>query len=112
MQGRTDDAAAALIGDAQALARAGASLVVVECVPRDLGARVTREGGVPVIGIGAGPDCQGQVLVVYDALGLQPGKPARFVRNFLPGHDSVEAALAAYVRAVKDGSFPAPEHCF
>jgi len=112
VQGRTDAAADALVADAQALARAGASLVVVECVPRDLGARVAREAGVPVIGIGAGPDCQGQVLVVYDALGLQPGKPARFVRNFLPGHDSVEAALAAYVRAVKDGSFPAPEHCY
>ena len=112
VQGRTDAAADALIGDAQALARAGASLVVVECVPRDLGARVTREAGVPVIGIGAGPDCSGQVLVVYDALGMQPGKAARFVRNFIPGHDSVEAALAAYVRAVKDGTFPAPEHCF
>ncbi len=84
VQGRTDAAADALIGDAQALARAGASLVVVECVPRDLGARVTREAGVPVIGIGAGPDCSGQVLVVYDALGMQPGKAARFVRNFIP----------------------------
>jgi 3-methyl-2-oxobutanoate hydroxymethyltransferase len=112
VQGRTDAAADALVADAQALARAGASLVVVECVPRELGARVAREAGAPVIGIGAGPDCAGQVLVVYDAIGIQPGKPARFVRNFMPGHDSVEAALAAYVRAVKDGSFPAPEHCF
>jgi 3-methyl-2-oxobutanoate hydroxymethyltransferase len=112
VQGRTGAAADALIADAQALARAGASLVVVECVPRDLGARVTKEAGVPVIGIGAGPDCSGQVLVVYDALGMQPGKAARFVRNFIRDHDSVEAALAAYVRAVKDGTFPAPEHCF
>jgi 3-methyl-2-oxobutanoate hydroxymethyltransferase len=112
VQGRTDAAADALVADAQALARAGASLVVVECVPRELGARVAREAGAPVIGIGAGPDCAGQVLVVYDAIGIQPGRPARFVKNFMPGHDSVEAALAAYVRAVKDGSFPAPEHCF
>lgn len=112
VQGRTDAAADALVADAQALARAGASMVVVECVPRELGARATRETGVPVIGIGAGPDCSGQVLVVYDAIGIQPGRAARFVRNFMPGHDSVEAALAAYVRAVKDGSFPAPEHCF
>ena len=56
--------------------------------------------------------CSGQVLVIYDALGIQPGRAARFVRNFMPGHDSIEAALAAYVAAVKDGSFPAPEHCF
>ena len=66
----------------------------------------------PSIGIGAGPECSGQVLVIYDALGIQPGKPARFVRNFMPGHDGIEAALAAYVNAVRDGSFPAPEHCF
>jgi 3-methyl-2-oxobutanoate hydroxymethyltransferase len=67
---------------------------------------------VPVIGIGAGPDCAGQVLVIYDALGITPGKPARFVRNFMTGHDNVRAALAAFVAAVRDGSFPGPEHCF
>jgi 3-methyl-2-oxobutanoate hydroxymethyltransferase len=87
-------------------------MLVVECVPRDLGARLTRSVNVPVIGIGAGPDCSGQVLVIYDALGIQPGKAARFVRNFMPGHDSILAALTAYVSAVRDGSFPAPEHCF
>ena len=112
VQGKTDEAADAMLADADALVEAGIALLVVECVPRALGARLTARSRVPVIGIGAGPDCSGQVLVVYDALGIQPGKPARFVRNFMPGHDSIEAALAAYVNAVRDGSFPAPEHCF
>jgi 3-methyl-2-oxobutanoate hydroxymethyltransferase len=112
VQGRTEDAAAALIADARALADAGASLLVVECVPQALGEALTRAVGVPVIGIGAGPHCSGQVLVMYDALGIQPGKPARFVRNFMAGQEGVLGALAAYVAAVKDGSFPGPEHCF
>ena len=68
--------------------------------------------GVPVIGIGAGASCSGQVLVIYDALGIQPGRAARFVRNFMAGADGIEAALKAYVAAVRDGSFPAAEHCF
>ncbi len=112
VQGKTADGAAMLMADASALVAAGASLLVVECVPQSLGEAVTRAAGVPVIGIGAGPGCSGQVLVLYDALGIQPGRPARFVRNFMAGQDSIEAALAAYVIAVKNGSFPGPEHCF
>jgi len=112
VQGKTADAAATLLADAHALVAAGASLLVVECVPQTVGEALTRAAGVPVIGIGAGPACSGQVLVLYDALGIQPGRPARFVRNFMTGRDSIEAALAAYATAVKDGSFPAPEHCF
>jgi 3-methyl-2-oxobutanoate hydroxymethyltransferase len=112
VQGKTADAAEALLADAHALVAAGASLLVVECVPQALGEALTRAVPVPVIGIGAGPHCSGQVLVLYDALGIQPGRAARFVRNFLLGKDSVEAALAAYAAAVKDGSFPGPEHCF
>ena len=112
VQGKTAEAADAMLADAKALARAGASMIVVECVPRDLGARLARESGVPIVGIGAGPDCSGQVLVIQDALGIQPGRAARFVRNFMTGHDSIERAIAAYVAAVKDGTFPAPEHCF
>jgi 3-methyl-2-oxobutanoate hydroxymethyltransferase len=112
VQGKTPDAAAVLEADARTLVDAGAAMLVVECVPSTVGAALTRAAGVPVIGIGAGPSCSGQVLVIYDALGIQPGRPARFVRNFMTGHDSIEAALAAYVAAVRDGSFPAPEHCF
>jgi 3-methyl-2-oxobutanoate hydroxymethyltransferase len=112
VQGKTADAAKALICDASALVSAGAAMLVAECVPRDVGAELTAAAGVPVIGIGAGPQCSGQVLVIYDALGITPGKPARFVRNFMAGGSSVEAAIAAYVGAVRDGSFPAPEHCF
>jgi 3-methyl-2-oxobutanoate hydroxymethyltransferase len=112
VQGKTADAAEALLADAHALVAAGAALLLVECVPQAVGDALTRAVPVPVIGIGAGPHCSGQVLVMYDALGIQPGRPARFVRNFMAGQDSVEAALAAYSAAVKDGSFPGPEHCF
>ena len=112
VQGKSDDAAEALIHDARALVDAGVTLLIAECIPRALGARLQREVGVPVIGIGAGPECAGQVLVIYDALGITPGKPARFVRNFMSGRDSVAAALVAFVAAVRDGSFPGPEHCF
>jgi 3-methyl-2-oxobutanoate hydroxymethyltransferase len=112
VQGKTRDAAEAMLADSHALVAAGAAILVVECVPRELGEALTRAAGVPIIGIGAGPTCSGQVLVIYDALGIQPGRPARFVRNFMAGCDSIEAALAAYVVAVKDGSFPGPEHCF
>jgi 3-methyl-2-oxobutanoate hydroxymethyltransferase len=87
-------------------------MLVVECVPSDLGAALAQAVGIPVIGIGAGPACTGQVLVIYDALGVTTDGPRRFVRNFMTGHDSIEAALKAYVAAVRDGSFPAAEHCF
>ena len=112
VQGKTPDAAAALMEDAQALVAAGATMLVVECVPSALGEALTRTAGVPVIGIGAGASCSGQVLVIYDALGIQPGRAARFVRYFMTGHAGIDAALAAYVAAVRDGSFPAQEHCF
>ena len=112
VQGKTPDAAESLLADGRALGTAGASLLVVECVPRDLGAALTGAVAIPTIGIGAGPACSGQVLVIYDALGVTTGRPARFVRNFMIGHDSIEEALKAFVVAVKDGSFPGPEHCF
>jgi 3-methyl-2-oxobutanoate hydroxymethyltransferase len=110
-QGKTDASARALHEDAQALGRAGCELLVLEMVPAALAGELTAELAVPTIGIGAGPQCSGQVLVLYDMLGIYPGKPARFVRNFMAGSESVEAAVAAYVKAVKDGSFPATEHC-
>jgi 3-methyl-2-oxobutanoate hydroxymethyltransferase len=112
VQGKTPDAVASLLDDARALVAAGAVILVVECVPSAVGDALTHAAGVPVIGIGAGASCSGQVLVIYDALGIQPGRAARFVRNFMAGADGIEAALKAYVAAVRDGSFPAAEHCF
>jgi 3-methyl-2-oxobutanoate hydroxymethyltransferase len=109
VQGRGEAAAQRLRDDALALQQAGAALLVLEAVPRALAAQVTRDLAIPTIGIGAGGDCDGQVLVLQDALGMNPA-PARFVRNFLAGHDDLGAAIAAYVQAVKDGSFPAAEH--
>mgnify|MGYP002041580071 FL=1 len=91
---------------------AGASLLVLEAIPATLGKEVTDILTMPTIGIGAGPDCSGQVLVMHDFIGVFPGKKARFVRNFMEGQTSIEGATRAYIAAVKDGSFPAPEHCF
>ena len=110
VQGKTDASARALREDAHSLTVAGADLLVLELVPAALAAEVTSEIAVPTIGIGAGSRCSGQVLVLYDMLGIYPGKPARFVRNFMTGAGSIEEAVGAYVRAVKDGSFPGPEH--
>jgi 3-methyl-2-oxobutanoate hydroxymethyltransferase len=110
-QGKSEASAQTLRTDIHALALAGLDLLVLEMVPATLATALTTEFAVPTIGIGAGPGCSGQVLVLYDMLGIYPGKPARFVRNFMTASDSVEAAVAAYVTAVKDGSFPGPEHC-
>jgi 3-methyl-2-oxobutanoate hydroxymethyltransferase len=112
VQGRGDDDAARILADAEALAAAGAGLLVLEMVPAALAGAITRAISTPTIGIGAGPDCAGQVLVLYDMLAIYPGKLPRFVRNFMDGSASVEAAVTAYVRAVKDGSFPAAEHAY
>jgi 3-methyl-2-oxobutanoate hydroxymethyltransferase len=109
-QGRSEESAQAIRDDARALARAGIELLVLEMVPSPLAAALTAELDVPTVGIGAGAQCSGQVLVLYDMLGIYPGKPARFVRNFMAGAGTIDAAVAAYVAAVKDGSFPAPEH--
>ena len=112
VQGKGDVAAQALLADAQAHADAGVSLVLMECVPAALAAEVTRSISCPTIGIGAGVDCDGQVLVMHDMLGVFPGKTARFVRNFMQGQDSIQAAVSAYVNAVKKSEFPAAEHQF
>ena len=112
VQGKGDVAAQALLADAQAHADAGAALVLMECVPAALAAEVTRSISCPTIGIGAGVDCDGQVLVMHDMLGVFPGKTARFVRNFMQGQDSIQAAVNAYVEAVKKSEFPAAEHQF
>src|SRR5688572_29005585 len=111
VQGREQAAAERLRSDARAVADAGADLLVLECVPSALAAEVTAELAIPTIGIGAGPDCDGQILVLHDMLGLNSGhRRPRFVRDFLEGRDSIEGAVRAYADAVREGSFPAPEH--
>src|SRR5450830_879746 len=112
VQGKSIESAELLKSDALALQKAGASLVVIEAVPSTLGKEVTELLAIPTIGIGAGPDCSGQVLVMHDLLGVFPGRKARFVKNFMDGQTSIDAAITAYVVAVKDLSFPAAEHCF
>ena len=112
VQGKGEVAATALINDAKAHDQAGAVLVLMECVPADMGKLVTETIQCPTIGIGAGVDCDGQVLVMHDMLGVFPGKTAKFVKNFMEGQESIQAAVAAYVAAVKDKSFPAVEHTF
>ena len=112
VQGRDDETAAAMKEDAQALQEAGAQMLVLECVPADLAGEISQMLDIPVIGIGAGAACDGQVLVLYDMLGVASGYLPRFVKNFLIETESIPAALAAYVQAVKDGSFPGAEHSF
>jgi 3-methyl-2-oxobutanoate hydroxymethyltransferase len=108
VQGREDAAAEKLRADARAVAEAGASALVLECVPVALAQGITARLAIPTIGIGAGPHCDGQVLVSTDLLGLGDGRRPRFVRDFLAGRGSIEDAFRAYVAAVRDGSFPAP----
>jgi 3-methyl-2-oxobutanoate hydroxymethyltransferase len=112
VQGREQAVAERMKRDALALQQAGADLVLLECIPSALGAEITAELEVPVIGIGAGPDADGQILVLYDVLDITPGRKPKFVKNFMEGHDSPLAAIGSYVEAVKNRSYPAPEHCF
>jgi len=112
VQGKGEDAEQKLIGDAVELEAAGAGLIVLEAIPATLGEQVTQRLRIPTIGIGAGPGCSGQVLVLHDMLDVFPGKKARFVRNFMKGASGIADAAERYVRAVRDGSFPAEEHSF
>lgn len=112
VQGREKEAADELLADALKLEQAGADMLVLECVPAALAARVTQALSIPVIGIGAGKDCDGQVLVLYDMLGLTPGRRPRFSHDFLADTGSIQAAISKYVQDVKSGDFPAPEQQF
>jgi 3-methyl-2-oxobutanoate hydroxymethyltransferase len=113
VQGRGEEGAARMKREALALEQAGAALMVLEMVPAQLAAEITQLLKVcATIGIGAGSDTDGQVLVLHDMLGIYPGKKGRFVRDFMVGASSIDAAVIAYVEAVKDGSFPAPEHTY
>lgn len=111
VQGR-GESAAKVLEDGKAHVAAGAAMLLLEAIPSELAAQLTAECCIPTIGIGAGKDCSGQVLVLHDMLDITAGKKARFVKNFMEGQASIAAAIAAYVAAVKDGSFPAPEHCY
>ncbi|MBT3196603.1 MAG: 3-methyl-2-oxobutanoate hydroxymethyltransferase [Gammaproteobacteria bacterium] len=112
VQGRQQEAAQQMVADALALEQAGASLLVLECVPAVLAAEITAALKIPVIGIGAGRQCDGQVLVLYDLLGITVGKVPRFVKNFMEESGGIAEALTAYVEAVREGTFPAQQHTF
>ncbi len=116
VQGREEVAAEAMLKDAKILEEAGADMLLLECVPSSLGKRITDAAQVPVIGIGAGPEVSGQILVLHDILNISPmvtiGRKPRFVQNFMTGGADIESAIRAYVQAVKSGAYPAPEHCF
>ncbi|MGH8188949.1 MAG: 3-methyl-2-oxobutanoate hydroxymethyltransferase [Steroidobacteraceae bacterium] len=112
VQGREEAAAEQMMRDAKTLESAGADIVLLECIPATLGAEITKALHVPVIGIGAGPDTDGQILVLYDVLDITQGRKPKFSKNFLAGRDSALEAVKAYAQAVKAREYPAPEHCF
>jgi 3-methyl-2-oxobutanoate hydroxymethyltransferase len=112
VQGKTESQAERLLSEAKMLEDAGAGMIVLELIPAALAREVTAQLRIPTIGIGAGPDCAGQVLVLHDMLDVYPGKKAKFVKNFLRGAGSVHGAVAAYVKEVKAGTYPGSEHSF
>ena len=112
VQGRDPEQAKVMIDSARRLQDAGADIVLLECVPNEVGEAVRNSLHVPVIGIGAGPEVDGQILVLYDILDITQGRTPKFVKNFMAGHDSPLAAIQNYVKSVKDRSYPEPEHCF
>lgn len=112
VQGREPSAAEALLRDALALQQAGCSLLVLEGVPQAVARELTTRLAIPTIGIGAGRDCDGQILVLYDMLDIYPGKRPRFSHNFMAGADSIQGAVREYIDAVRSGAFPGPEHTF
>jgi 3-methyl-2-oxobutanoate hydroxymethyltransferase len=112
VQGRQADAAERMIDSARRLEAAGADVVLLECIPTELGQRITEALEVPVIGIGAGPHTDGQILVLYDVLDITTGRKPRFVLNCMDGAAGNLDAIRRYVGAVRSGSYPAPEHCF
>ena len=112
VQGRDENESRKMLKNAISLQNAGADIVLLECVPNELGNSIKEELDIPVIGIGAGPNVDGQILVLYDILGITHGTTPRFVKNFMIGNDSPIIAIKAYVQAVKNRDYPASEHCF
>lgn len=112
VQGRGEESAQALFNDAKAHEQAGAAMVLMECVPASLADSITKSLSCPTIGIGAGVDCDGQVLVLHDILGIYHGRSPKFSKNFMQGQNSIQEAVSAYVKEVKNSQFPADEHSF
>ena len=112
VQGKDDESAEQLLQEARALEEAGAAVLLVECIPESLTQKLMLQTSLPVIGIGSGPTTDGQILVMHDALGVNLGKPAKFVKDFMQSQSSIAEAFKAYVNDVKTGTFPGPEHCF
>ena len=112
VQGKGEGEAQRLLRDAKQLERAGAGMIVLEAIPATLAREVTAAISVPTIGIGAGVDCSGQVLVLHDMLDVYPGKKAKFVKNYLRPTGSIQGAVELYVKEVKARTFPGPEHSF
>jgi 3-methyl-2-oxobutanoate hydroxymethyltransferase len=112
VQGKTDEAAERIRSDARLLQDAGMAALVLECVPAGLGKQITEELAVPTLGIGGGPHCSGQILILHDMLDVYPGKKAKFVKNYIKGAGSIQEAVQTFVREVKSGAFPTPEYCF
>jgi 3-methyl-2-oxobutanoate hydroxymethyltransferase len=112
VQGKADDDAQRMLDDARVLEQAGAGMIVLEAIPAALASQITAAAKVPIIGIGAGADCSGQVLVLHDMLDVYPGKKAKFVKNYMKAAGSIQGAVELYVKEVRDGSFPGREHSF
>ena len=112
VQGKTEAAAKKLIEDAKAVEEAGAFLLVLECVPAKLAKLVTESINIPTIGIGAGAGCDGQVLVIYDMLGMFSDFKPKFVKHFANAGDVIREAVKTYIAEIDDGTFPAEEHCY
>ncbi len=112
VQGRGAQAAVQMIEEAAALENAGADILLLECVPKLLAAEITANSEMPVIGIGAGNACDGQILVLHDLLGITPGKPPGFTKNFMQDNHDIQSAVMAYADDVRSRRFPAEEHSF
>lgn len=112
VQGREQAEADAMLNEAKGLEAAGADCLLLECVPQALAKRITESVSIPVIGIGAGVDCDGQILVLYDILGISKGKRPKFSKDYMQGADGIQHAISTYVQEVKNKQFPAEEHSF
>ena len=112
VQGRDTDVAERMLEDARVLEQAGADMLLLECVPAELAKKITEQASIPVIGIGAGNACDGQILVLYDILGISAGKIPKFSKNYMQQANDIASAVRLYVNEVKNGQFPSAEHSF